>query len=118
MVQLAALQVDPIAQPYWALENATASVVEVGANAGAGGGVGSGDGDSNWLSGIGDSEVAGTTVGLASGDEQPASNPTAATPANHAILCTTGERRAARAVIVRRYSRKAPSLGLSDDRFR
>src|ERR1039458_6868687 len=66
-VQLVEVHAEPMAQPYWALANATASVVEVGANVGDGGEVGAGVGDSNCWSGTSDGEVDGTTVGLTRG---------------------------------------------------
>lgn len=94
-VQLVEVQVDPIPQPIWLLENATASVAVVAAEAG----VGPGLGDSNCRIGDGD-VVDGTTVALTEALEQPVSMAIAAMAANAAILCMIGQRAATTAVTV------------------
>jgi hypothetical protein len=111
-VQLVELQIEPTAQPYRALANATASVVELGANAGTGGGVGAGGdvgvgcGDTDCSGGAGDGEVDGAAAGCPTVVEQAVSTPTVAMAANLIMRCMTGQR--AVAVAVTAAARRSP----------
>src|ERR1022692_4141452 len=83
-VQLVEVHAEPMAQPYWALAKATASVVDVGGYAGDGEAVGlAGSGDRLGASEV---DVVGTTVGFTPALAQPASSPTMAKALRPAVL--------------------------------